>query len=426
MRAALLVLAMLAPAAAQTPAELTSAQVGLACVVVALILVWKRRCKQLPQYLPGDIRPTLKAAPGPTPRSQEPAPVAAAAVAASPPPQMEFEAPPTPPPAEDLVFEKAPTAEPEPPLPEPELDPAELESMLLEIQGQFEEQAAQLAVRLENEWKSMQTFLEQARSDQAGPEPIAIPDVEAFGPELRTTANPVPAPDEISGQGWSEPAENGVRSRDGEFLGPLGDPAQPPGPTNARAYYRERRVEEDGLVFREITRGIVVGRQLQVQESSRYPEQGILTLLERHKQRAAEAGAPVAYRLWLTKDHAIKVYATKHQVRQLEPALMELPAQARSKLPDLLVARDLGGRVDWEGAYLQDAEGRPATHAVLADDCMIALRHGLEPAQLKSALAYGLGESLEAGSGETHLVLLEQWDDIQFEPARELKGRLYP
>ncbi len=383
-----LVLLLTAPAWAQGASAQESAMTGLGCALVGLILVWKRRCKQLPQYLPGDVRPTLQVgAPRqvPPPKAMPlPEPELVKAPTA-PPPQIEFEYTPVKKAPEDLVFEPAPA--PPPPEPEPEFDPAPLEEQFLEIQGQFEQRAADFAQRLEQEWQAMQAFLQQPREAVPGPLAVAIPEIEALGPEQATTGNPAPPPDEIDPKGWSEPAENGVRARNGEFLGPLGDPSQPPGPTNARAYYRERRIEGD-VVFREITRGIVVGRQLQIQESARYPEHGIPTLLEAHKRYAAEAGAPVAFRVWLTAERAIRIFGTLKQAQAVEAALLELPS--REKVPDILVARDLGGRVDWEGNYFHDEEGRPQTHAVLRDDTMLALRHGLEPAALKAALEEGL------------------------------------
>lgn len=413
MRTALLAFLLTAPALAQGGSQ-EHALTGLATAALALLLVWRRRCKQLPQYMPGDVRPTLAEAPAPVKAPAPPAP------APEPPPApLEFTPPPAEPaPVEELVFEKPVAPAPEP---EPEFDPAPLESAFLELQGQFEEQAAQLASRLQTEWAAMRAFVEQSRPAEPGPAALEIPEVELLGAAQSTTADPVPPPDEIDGRGWSEPAENGVRARGEEFLGPLTDPAQPPGPTNARPYYRERRVEDDALVFREITRGIVVGKQLQIQESARFPEQGIPSLLALHRTRAAQAGVPVAYRLWLTADHAVRIFATRSQVQALEPLLLELPAAVRARVPDLLVAPDLGGRVDWEGAYFQFENGRPATHAVLSDAAMVALRHGLQPDEARVALARGLAGHL----GEEALpVLLEQWDEVVFEPARELKMRL--
>lgn len=418
MRAALLALLLTAPALAQGGSQ-EQALTGLATAALALLLVWRRRCKLLPQYMPGDVRPTLKEAP-PVKPAEKPAPVAPPVEPAPASAPLEF-APPVAAeahPVEELVFEKAAAPEPEP---EPELDPASLESAFLELQGQFEEQAAQLASRLQTEWAAMRAFVQQPRSAEPGLPALEIPEVEVLGRQPPTTADPVAPPDEIDGRGWSEPAENGVRSRGEEFLGPLTDPGQPPGPTNARPYYRERRVEVEGLVFREITRGIVVGKQLHIQESARFPQQGIPTLLELHRHRAREAGLPVAYRLWMTADHSVRVFATRAQVQALEPLLLELPAAVRARVPDLLVAPDLGGRVDWEGAYFQYDNGRPATHAVLSDASMVALRHGLQPDEARAALAQGLAGHL----GEEHLpILLEQWDEVAFEPALQLKMRL--
>ncbi|MCE7873102.1 hypothetical protein DYH09_22370, partial [bacterium CPR1] len=341
----------------------------------------------------------------------------------------------------------------------PVIDPARLESDLLELQGQFEVMAGELAASLEAHWYTLVEFVEQARANLTGgvtPEQPTPAGPESLGPDLVTHERLSDPPAELDGQGWSEPGEGGVRSRTrgehGEFLGPLANPEAPAGAENPRAFYRERRVEQDGLAFREITRGVVAGRRLQILECARYPEHGLDSLLAVHRSRAEAARVPVGYRVFLTRSHSIRLFATLAQVRRLEPLLLGLPPVVRERLSDLLIAPDLGGRGDWEGQYGQDEAGRPATHAVLVGSDKLALRADLlaHESLTRTALFHGLGHLLDKGRSqsspwgeppflsaraaasaqedfaETHRVLLEQWDDPVPEKVRRLKGELYP
>ncbi|GMU57759.1 MAG: hypothetical protein AMXMBFR33_69050 [Candidatus Xenobia bacterium] len=461
---AVFVLLLTLPALAQGSAAQESALTGLGAAVAALLIVWRRRCRVLPQYLPGDLRAELKPAPGrkappPSPLTERPpVPEETAVREPEPAPDLEF-APAPAPPEEDLVFETPIIPPGVVPMDVPVIDPARLESDLLELQGQFEAMAGELAAKLEAQWHRLVEFLEQARANLTGgvlPEEPAPMGPESLGPELVTHALLTDPPAELDGQGWSEPGEGGVRSRTlgehGEFLGPLANPEAPAGAENPRAFYRERRVEQDGLAFREITRGVVAGRRLQILECARYPEHGLDSLLAVHRARAEAAGVPVGYRVFLTRSHSIRLFATLPQVHRLEPVLLGLPQVVRERLGDLLIAPDLGGRVDWEGRYAQDEAGRPATHAVLVGSGMLALRADLltDGNLTRTALGHGLGHLLDAGRSqsspwgeppfvsaraaanaqedfaETHRVLLEQWDDPVLEKVRRLKGELYP
>ncbi len=461
---AIIVLLLTLPALAQGSAAQESALTGLGAAVAALLIVWRRRCRVLPQYLPGDLRADLKPvpvrkAPPASPLTERPP---APAKEPAPAPDLEFAPAPPPEPVpteEDLVFE-APLIPPGVvPMDVPVIDPARLESDLLELQGQFETMAGELAASLEAHWHKLVEFLEQARANLTGGElpPESAPaGPDSLGPELVSHARWTDPPAELDGQGWSEPGEGGVRSRTrgehGEFLGPLANPEAPAGADNPRAFYRERRVEQDGLAFREITRGVVVGRRLQIVECARYPEHGLDSLLAVHRARAEAAGAPLGYRVFLTRSHSIRLFATLPQVLRLEPLLLGLPQAVRERVPDLLVSPDLGGRVDWEGRYAQDEAGRPATHAVLVGSDKLALRTDLlaHEGLARTALGHGLGHFLDAGRSqsppwgeppfvsaraaanaqedfaETHRVLLEQWDDPVLEKVRRLKGELYP
>ncbi len=459
MLAAIVVLLTL-PALAQGSAAQESALTGLGAAVAALLIVWRRRCRVLPQYLPGDLRADLKPAPA---RKAPPSPLAErppAPPAEPKTPDLSFETAPEPAPQdEDLVFESQTPLLPAAVVEVDVIDPARLESELLELQGRFESLAGELAASLEARWHELVAFLEEARARLTGgelPEEPVPGGPDCLGPELLTHTDLTAPPAELDGQGWSEPGEGGVRSRTrgehGEFLGPLANPEAPAGADNPRAFYRERRVEHEGLAFREITRGVVVGRRLQILECARYPEQGLDSLLVVHRARAEAAAVPVGYRVFVTRSHSIRLFATLPQVHRLEPLLLGLPLQVRERLSDILIAPDLGGRVDWEGRYGQDEAGRPATHAVLVGSDLLALRADLltDESLTRTALFHGLGHLLDAGRSqsapwgeapfvsaqaaanaqedfaETHRVLLEQWDHPVLEKVRRLKGELYP
>ena len=348
-------------AATQVPVD---PSLGVLAALLALVLIWTHRSRFVPYWLPAEAWHELERREGT--RLEVVTPVAAPVVVAP---------------------EQLPAVE-------------DLPGALLELQGEFEAAMQKFTAAAESEWTDLEhqlvelhTRYQVVRGQLAGflegKEGLVAEAVER-GQELRVpvwptplrelppvTEAPVEPPLELSGVGWREPDEKGLRSRsDGtyfEYLGAPNVPDQPASAENPRPYYREGR--PGGFV--EIARGVVAGKRLLISDCARYletvdlfPGDGV----------ALEPGG--------------RVYgASQEEAEALEKVLWTLPADVRARLGQLTFASDLGGRVDWAGTYRADEDGFPRSIAALCKADRIALRADLSgrPRMLARALRAALG-----------------------------------
>ncbi|MEW6279397.1 MAG: hypothetical protein AB1758_12280 [Candidatus Eremiobacterota bacterium] len=375
---------------------------GLAASLGALALVWGYRSGYLPAYLPADLAARLRdRSQAPViPRPEPPAEVA------PPPESVTAEAPPEPASApEPDLFDPSTPPEPQPPRAP---DPADLVRRWMEAQGEFELGVSGFVEQAQEEWSGLERFLrgiharyQAARAelegflDSLGEERDGLvassgvvlradPEVGAVPLTPCAVAEPLDPPAELDAEGWGEPNAEGVRSRlrpdpvdperppYHEFLGPPNDPGQPASSANPRPYYSERQV--DG--FREIVRGAVAGRTFTVHEQCRWVDPDSLA-----------QGDPREVRL--TPSRSVKIWGPG----DIEPILWTLPAGLRERVPDLVLAPDPGGPVDWAGRYRVDREGRAVTFSSLVGPGRVALRTDLleRPVLLRAVLEDALG-----------------------------------
>lgn len=352
-------------AATEVPVD---ASMGVLAALLALTLVWTHRSRFVPFWLPAESWHELE--------RREPGSGTRLSVVGPPPPGLE-----------------APEVEQAPP-------PEDLNGALLTMQGEFEASMHKFTAAAEAEWTELENQLlelytryqvvrGQLTDSVAGKDDLLgqaaergqvltrreWADVERAQPPV--TATPEEPPVELSGTGWSEPDDKGLRTRsDGtyfEYLGAPNDPGQPASGENPRPYYREARPEG----FVEIARGVVAGKRLLITDCSRFPEklelQGSGLDLEPGGQLFGEA--------------------SRSEIEALERALWALPPELRKKPGQFMFAADLGGRLDWVGRYRADEEGYPRSNAALILGQKIWLRADLaaRPRLLSRALRSALG-----------------------------------
>ncbi|MEW6282950.1 MAG: hypothetical protein AB1758_30335 [Candidatus Eremiobacterota bacterium] len=377
------------------------AGMGLAASALAMVLMWRWRSRYVPWQLTAETRARHQ--------RHEAGPGTALSLIAPEPP----------------TSEPTPELEPEPDLfQRPPAEAPELASRLDQARSEFERDAGRFLEQTEASWRDLEASLRElhrryqsaracltaylnglaerdallaeaaSRGLALNPSPAPCP---APSPPP-STSDPAEPPSELEAQGWSEPNPEGIRSRmspEGipEFLA---EPAQPGGP---RAYYRERLVEG----MREIVRGQVQGKTLQLLECARWVDPASLISGEPHT-------LPPGVRIW-------------GPCEGLEEALWTLPLEVLGKLPDLVLAPDLGGRVDWQGAYVRDATGRVRSNTSLAEPGRIYLRSDLTqvPALFRAALLHALGR-LEGEDAEAWRL---RWEPEPQARVRVVEGQVY-